>query len=356
VPTVSSPTTSTTADATHVGRSSRLVAVLVGAAVLVVGGLGWALWSLGLGGGTPQSAPPGEAGEVVADEPADEPADVLWSESFSPPGSDDPDDDPSGAGEPGGGTPEDGSAARAPWEERSGVVVASRTGAEVVEEGPEGREGVLEVPFESGSRWGIDYRHSFEALGIEPREEVRYAYDVYFPEDFEFLGDGKFGGLAGTTEGLDPLETSSGGDYDERSFSVRAMWREDRSVVMYLYARHGAGRDIDDPDNFGFGITVPFTKPDGSTDDVIVPGTWQRVEHRVTLNTPGEDDGTYEMWIDGHRGVQVTDVQYRTEEYPDIRVDQVFTAWFFGGGADQFPTRENVAWTDEWVLSAPSRG
>ncbi|PPK97238.1 hypothetical protein CLV92_10454 [Kineococcus xinjiangensis] len=252
---------------------------------------------------------------------------VLWSTSFSP----EPD---------------------STWQEEAGVVVASRTNAEVVADGPEGRDDVLEVTFgEDGSRWGMDYRHSFEAMGLEPREEVWFSYDVYLDEDFEFIGDGKLGGLAGMGESVEPLEVSSGGEYDERSFSVRAMWRENRGVVMYLYARHGDGKDFDDEDNYGYGIFEEFTKADGSTDDVLRPGTWQRIEHRVKLNTPGRNDGVYEMWIDGHKGVSVTDVQYRTAEHPDLEVNAVLSSWFFGGGKDQFPTRVNTAWTDDWALT-----
>jgi hypothetical protein len=134
---------------------------------------------------------------------------------------------------------------------------------------------------------GIDYRHDLSDLGLPGLEAARFAYDVYFPEDFEFVGDGKFGGLGGITDGLEPLETSAGGTYDERSFSVRAMWKEDRGVVMYLYARQAAGRDFDDPEHFGYGIPERFVGPDGRTEDILTPGRWHRVEHRVTLNTPG---------------------------------------------------------------------
>ncbi len=129
------------------------------------------------------------------------------------------------------------------------------------------------------------------------------------------------------------------------------MWREDRGVVMYLYAARADGRDFDDPQHYGFGITERFVKPDGSQEDVFRPDTWHRVEHRVNPNTPGQDDGVYELWIDGHRGVEVTDVRYRTAEHPDLQITHLFSAWFFGGGPDQSPTRPNRAFTDDWVLS-----
>lgn len=261
----------------------------------------------------------------------DDPPEVLWAGSFDPP--------------PG-----------TTWQEEAGVVVESRANASVVPEGPRGREDVLRIDFEAGSRWGLDYRHSFAEMGVEPREEVWFSYDVLFPADFEFRGDGKMGGLAGSIDGVEPLEVSAGGDYEPRSFSVRAMWKRDRGVVMYLYAAHAAGREFDDPAHYGYGIPVRFVAEDGSESDVFQPGVWHRVEHRVVMNTPGRDDGVYELWIDGHRGVAVDDVRYRTEEHPGLKVDQVFSAWFFGGGEDQFPTRDNTLWTDDWVLSADRLG
>lgn len=238
------------------------------------------------------------------------------------------------------------------WADRAGVVVRSRDETRVLPEGPEGREGVLEITFgRDGSRWGFDYRHSFEALGLEPREEVWFGYDVYLAPGFEFRGDGKLGGLAGIGDGVDPLDTSAGGHYDERSFSVRAMWRADRSLVMYLYARHGNGLDIDDPRTYGFGIVAPFVAPDGSTEGVLEAGRWYRLEHHVRLNTPGQADGVYEMSLDGHVGISLHDVEYRTAEHPDLRVNQLFSSWFFGGDESQFPTRISVAYTDDWVLA-----
>ncbi|WP_155855348.1 polysaccharide lyase [Actinotalea ferrariae] len=281
------------------------------------------------GGASTRSAPR-PAPEVPATPPV-----TLWSESFRAAEGDDTDES---------------------WEDRSGVVAASRTNAEVVPEGPSGRDHVLRITFEEDSRWGADYRHAFDAMGVEPQEEVHFSYDVYFEPEFEFIGDGKMGGLAGIRDGMDPLDTSAGGSYDESSFSVRAMWREDRSVVMYLYARHGNGKDIDDRGNYGYGITKRFVQHDGTAAGVLEQGRWHRIEHRVVLNTPGENDGLYEMWIDGYKGISVDDIQYRTADHEELRINQVMTAYFFGGGEDQFPTRENVAFTDEWALTDGYRG
>lgn len=268
---------------------------------------------------------------VAGGGPLDEPT-VLWQSSFDPP--------------PGSS-----------WEETSGVVEASRANAEVLEHGPAGTQDVLQISFgEDGSRWGIDYRHSFAEMGVPEQTEIFFSYDVYFAPGFEFVGDGKMGGLSGISPGMRPLDTSSGGRYDEGSFSVRAMWKEDRGVVMYLYARHADGRDFDDPRHYGYGLPVRFVKADGSRSDVFRPGVWHRVEHRVTLNTPGENDGVYEMWVDGHKGISVHDVQYRTEATPDLMINQLFSAWFFGGSSEQYPTRVNHAYTDDWLLTSSYSG
>jgi hypothetical protein len=240
------------------------------------------------------------------------------------------------------------------WEEHFGVVESGTTNTQVLEEGPDGRDNVLEISFgEDGERWGMDYRHAFDELAIPELEVVHFSYDVYFPWGFEFIGDGKLGGLAGLADGVDPFDVSSGGNYDERSFSVRAMWKEDRGVVMYLYARQAAGRDFWDPQHYGFGIAESFVGPDGGTSDIFTPGQWHRIEHRVQMNTPGVPDGVYELWVDGHRGVHIEDVEYRTADQPDLRVNHLMSTWFFGGGSDQFPTRRNQAYTDNWVLAVP---
>lgn len=243
------------------------------------------------------------------------------------------------------------------WREHVGSAAAAKTNATVVERGPGGRAGVLRVSFgQNGSRWGIDVRHTFADLGVAPREEVYYSYDVYFPADFEFIGDGKMGGLAGTTDDLEPFDASSGGHYDERSFSVRAMWKEDRGVVMYLYARHADGRDFYDPQHYGYGIPKRFVKKDGTTAGVFTPGRWHRIEHRVRLNTPGRNDGLYELWVDGHKGVSLDDVQYRTAAHADLKINQIFSAWFFGGSPDEYPTRRSEAYSDDWALTSTYRG
>jgi hypothetical protein len=255
---------------------------------------------------------------------------------------------------PQGGVVWSGDFGAAGWQDRFGVVVESRTNTEVVAEGPDGRDDVLRIEFgEDDERWGMDYRHAFDELGLPELDAVNFAYDVYFSPDFEFIGDGKIGGISGIEDDVDPLETASGGNYDERSFSARAMWKEDRGVVMYLYARGASGRDFRDPEHFGFGIAEPFVGPGGRTSEIFTPGTWHRIEHRIVLNTPGETDGVYQLYVDGHRGVDLDDVEYRTEDHPDLRINQLMSTWFFGGGSDEFPTRRNTAFTDDWVLSVP---
>lgn len=238
------------------------------------------------------------------------------------------------------------------WQQDAGVVAAGHVDARVRASGPGGRADALELTFgRNGSRWGMDVRSSFEALELERRDEVWFSYDVWFEDGFEFRGDGKLGGLAGGVPGLDPFDVSSGGEYDERSFSVRTVWTEDRGLAMYLYALHGAGKQISDRDNYGFAIVEPFRAADGATVGVLETGRWHRVEHHVRLNTPGRRDGSYELWLDGHRGVAIHDVEYRAAGRDDILIDQLFMSWFFGGGREDFPTRRSTAWTDDWVLS-----
>lgn len=254
-----------------------------------------------------------------------EPTVVLWSTDFSP---------------------------AETWRQDAGVVAASNVDARVQAAAPDNRTDALEMTFgRDGSRWGMDVRSSFEALGLERRDQVWFSYDVWFEEGFEFRGDGKLGGLAGAVPGLDPFAVSSGGSFDERSFSVRAVWTRDRGLVMYLYAPHAAGKEISDRQNYGFAIVEPFRDAQGDTTGVLQTGRWHRVEHHVRLNTPGRRDGTYELWLDGHRGIALDDVEYRAAGRDDLLIDQLFMSWFFGGPQEDFPSRRSTAWTDDWVLS-----
>jgi hypothetical protein len=282
-------------------------------ALLVVAATGWLWFGPGPSGDDP-----------LAEAPA--PSETLWVADF----------------------------AEGAWPDDFGVVAANHANARIVPQAPDGRPDVLRIVFgEDGQRWGTDHRHDLEALGVPEQDALVFAYDVYFPEDFEFIGDGKMGGLAGISDRQGASDASSGGSYDERSFSVRAMWKADRGLVMYLYARSAAGRDFDDPEHYGFGIAERFVKADGTSEGVLTPGAWHRIEHRVVLNTPGERDGVYELSVDGHVGVSLDDVEYRTHTAPDLRVNQVLTSWFFGGGSEQYPTRRNEAFTTDWVLSTP---
>ncbi len=343
-----------------------MIRVLV--AVLVVVVLGVALWSV--------------LGQRSADD-AGEPSDEVASDTDRDgAGGGGADDDPTEAddradadrrtgdrtdGDTGGAPPGDAAGDRPStavlwsgtfdaddWPQHFGVVAESRTFAEAVDVGPDGREDVLRIDFGgAGERWGIDYRSSLDDLDLPALNAVEFGYDAYFASGFEFIGDGKFGGLAGISDGLDPLDTSSGGDFNDQSFSARAMWQRDRGVVGYLYVARADGLAIDDDDNFGFGIQVPFVADDGATAGIVSTGVWHRITHRVVMNTPGEADGVYQLAIDGHRGIDLHDVEFRTGAADDLAVNQLMSTWFFGGGPDQFPTRENTAYTANWTLAIP---
>lgn len=238
------------------------------------------------------------------------------------------------------------------WDESTNQSATGPHNARVTT-GPCSTNGALQILFgEQGSRWGLDQRHSFQRLGVAPRDNVYFSYDVYFSEEFEFKGDGKMGGLGGIVPGGNPFAISSGGRYDARSFSARATWKRDRGLEAYLYVREADGRVIYGDGAGGYGLGERFVGPSGQTEDLLIPGTWHRIEHRVVLNTPGRADGGYELWLNGHRGVRLSDVEYRSREYPELQVSHLLSSWFFGGDASQYPTRISSAFTRNWALTS----
>ncbi|HDL41825.1 MAG TPA: S-layer homology domain-containing protein [Actinobacteria bacterium] len=58
---------------------------------------------------------------------------------------------------------------------------------------------------------------------------------------------------------------------------------------------------------------------------------WYCVEGRVALNTPGENNGSIEGWIDGTRAYQRNDIQFRRAEEADLDIRTFWLNIYFGG-------------------------
>lgn len=159
-------------------------------------------------------------------------------------------------------------------------------------------------------------------LGIAPQNEVYLSYDMYIPSSVNMNYRGKLPGLGGLPDSQGGWYTSSGGTMRPDSFSARLHVRPSSEYAVgrpyfdtYLYAWHAGGVKYG-ANGYKYGIAVPYTT-DASNKrrtgkEIVIPrNRWFTVTQRIKLNTPGVNNGVFEGWIDGVKGVSLHDVQWR---------------------------------------------
>ena len=216
---------------------------------------------------------------------------------------------------------------------------------------------------------GVDFRPSFDRMGIGARNEATLRYSVYFPDDFDWYAGGKLPGLSGISAGEGAFSTAGGGDYHPTSWSGRTLFLSGGRMKAYLYVKHANGLDIEqnlNPANGRtFGISPIWNKNADARQgpQVLRKGAWNTIELHYRMNTPGQNNGLFEGRMNGELGVRLTDVQYRDATHPNLSLNQMFFTSFFGGptsnktdetwyfddvsiagpGAPALPAREDVS-------------
>ena len=180
-------------------------------------------------------------------------------------------------------------------------------------------------PARGGVQFKVPFNNSYN--------ELYFSYRVRFAKDFDFVKGGKLPGLMG---GTGPTGCVS----DKNGFSARNMWRVDGDAVQYLYAPRKISACGDD---------YHYTK--GGVNQHFIPGEWQRVEHRLVMNTPGENNGIMQAWLDGELVLDVKDFLFR-EAGSNFAIDTLYFSTFFGGGdAEWAPQTSQITDFDDLVVS-----
>ena len=179
------------------------------------------------------------------------------------------------------------------------------------------------------ARGGVQFKAPFN----KSYNELYFSYRVRFAKDFDFVKGGKLPGLMG---GTGPTGCVS----DKNGFSARNMWRVDGDAVQYLYAPRKISPCGDD---------YHYTK--ASVNQRFIPEKWQTVEHRLVMNTPGENNGIMQAWLDGELVLDVKDFLFR-EAASTFAIDALYFSTFFGGGdAEWAPQTSQITDFDDLVVS-----
>lgn len=82
------------------------------------------------------------------------------------------------------------------------------------------------------------------------------------------------------------------------------------------------------------------------TEIPLIGGKWQEVVFHIKLNTPGQDNGSETLWIDGVKKIDVQNLRWRTTT--DLRLNQIrFDNWMEVG-----PKTESI-WVDDVTVWRP---
>ena len=179
------------------------------------------------------------------------------------------------------------------------------------------------VPSAKGApRGGAGFHAPVLGVGVEAAC-LRYA--VKFPAGFAFAKGGKLPGLYG---GAAP----TGCRTDEADgFSLRYMWRGDGDGELYAYLPNREER-------CGESIARGAWR--------FPAGRWLILEQEVVLNRPGRADGAVQVWADGVRVLDRTDLALR--QAGKTTVAGLMFSTFFGGNDPSWasPSDQTVLFAD----------
>ncbi|KIK82254.1 polysaccharide lyase family 14 protein [Paxillus rubicundulus Ve08.2h10] len=141
-------------------------------------------------------------------------------------------------------------------------------------------------------------------LDLTAARDVTLEYSVFFPADFDWVKGGKLPGLYGGHTGC------SGGSSAKDCFSTRLMWRPNGVGELYLYAPKDKQSEAlcADPQSVcdsSYGFSV------GRGSFSFTAGDWTNLRQNVVLNTPGQQDGVFTLFVDGKAVINRTDMFYR---------------------------------------------
>lgn len=203
----------------------------------------------------------------------------------------------------------------------------------------------LVVKYEEGQTTGSKAQWKLELdAGYD---ELFLTYRVRFHDNFDFVRGGKLPGLiggAGNTGGQKPDGTDG--------WSARMMWRTDGSsssplspdranIVQYLY-------HPDQPQTFA--EDFPWDDNSANQWKIFDSDVWYHFQHRIVMNTPGQNDGVVQAWLDGEQVLDVQDIRFR--DVASLQIDQMYFSTFFGGSSAQWnASKDEYAYFDDFVIA-----
>ena len=177
----------------------------------------------------------------------------------------------------------------------------------------------LQIELPAGTFRAVGARYYFPG---EHKDEIFFRYMLRL-NNWDTTSDGKLPGPAGiygaSARGCIPSTEASPGWSARMLFKATGALQAgpDDTVIGY-YVYH-----LDQPGSCGENM---IWDP-----GVVVHNRWYCVEGHVRLNTPGENDGVIEGWLDGVQAMRRDDMAFRRDGESNIHVREFFLNVYHGG-------------------------
>ncbi|SEV81222.1 polysaccharide lyase [Natrinema salifodinae] len=180
-----------------------------------------------------------------------------------------------------------------------------------------------EVFFPAGSHYGADLSYEVQNEAESEPESMYASYWLYLDETFQPATDGKLPGFAGRY-----ANTDREGGWGSRVTTGTNGW----SARGVFDAPDGNGEIP--IGNYVYHVGMDSYGTHAWWDVSLETGRWYKIDQYIELNTPGENDGVLQGWVNQNRVYNSSDWRWRDTDEIGI---QEFWCNFYHGNDDPAP-------------------
>ena len=234
----------------------------------------------------------------------------------------------------------------APWDGCTGFRLDGKPCASgagdhgAIKSNPGGSDNVMRVLYLKGKYASASGGQFYKDVKLGTQGQLDY--EVYIPSNFDWRKGGKLPGLYGGNKECSGSKVLPNG---QNCFSTRLMWREGGIGEVYMYIPFK-----ENTDSFCKQCAYPVADKCSALSGAeycawgrgsfrFKAGSWNRVRQTITLNTPGKQDGKFELFINGNKVASHSNVVYRTTA--SMTLSGMLFSTFFGGDSSSYAPRSD---------------
>lgn len=194
-------------------------------------------------------------------------------------------------------------------------------------------------PGKSGAQFPLVFKN-LPGNTAEHFQELYLRYDLQFEPGFDFRLGGKLPGLMGGGDSW----SRSGGDQPDGSngWTLRLMWRKQGQLVVYAYLPKSSNGNYGS-ETWGQDLDLDFS---------ATAGEWICIEQYVNTGTPGNDDGSLKVWINGNLQLNRNDICFRYTANNNGLIGGCYFSTFHGGNTpDWGPLHTSQARFSDFLIA-----